>query len=172
MIDPQTNPSGEEFEAYNVRRWGSSGWTRHLKSEGRKDGATFKKWTWWPNTSKAHQLVLFAERSGIDTSTSNHALFEAVYKKGENISLIDVLVHVGSETLSLPPAELRQFLENDEGRREVVNEIQTGRQKYRISGVPYFIIGKEGSSELPYGLSGAQSSRTFMQYFEELSEET
>uniref|UniRef100_A0A7S4N3L0 DSBA-like thioredoxin domain-containing protein n=1 Tax=Odontella aurita TaxID=265563 RepID=A0A7S4N3L0_9STRA len=170
MIDPQTNRNGEEFEAYNTRRWGSSGWTHHLKSEGRKDGATFKKWVWWPNTSKAHELVLFAERNGIDTSISNRALFEAIYEEGENISLVNVLVKVG-ERLNLPSEELRRFLENEEGKRDVVKEIQTGRKKYRISGVPYFIIGREGSNELPYGLSGAQEARTFLQYFEELSDD-
>uniref|UniRef100_A0A7R9VFB1 DSBA-like thioredoxin domain-containing protein n=1 Tax=Pseudictyota dubia TaxID=2749911 RepID=A0A7R9VFB1_9STRA len=171
MIDPQTNPTGEEFEAYNIRRWGSSGWTRHLKSEGRKDGAKFEKWTWWPNTSKAHQLVLFAERSGIDTNASNRALFEAVYEEGMNISLVEVLVQIGSERLNLDATKLRQFLEGDEGKREVVRQIQTGRQKYRISGVPYFIVGRDGSDELPYGLSGAQTSRTFLQCFEELCED-
>lgn len=170
MIDSQTNRNGEEFEAYNVRRWGSSGWTRHLKQEGRKDGAAFKKWTWWPNTSKAHQLVLFAERNGIDTSTSNRALFEALYEEGANISLVEVLVQVGSDRLSLPAAEVRSFLENDEGKRDVVREIQTGRQKYCISGVPYFIIGREGSAELPKGLSGAQGSQTLLEYFDKLSE--
>uniref|UniRef100_A0A7S2A6A0 DSBA-like thioredoxin domain-containing protein n=1 Tax=Trieres chinensis TaxID=1514140 RepID=A0A7S2A6A0_TRICV len=169
MIDPATNPRGEEFEAYNIRRWGGSGWTRRLISEGRKDGATFNNWVWWPNTLKAHQLVLFAEKRGIDTSRSNEALFRCIYEDGGNASIVDDLVRVGSEDLGLPADELRQYLENDDGAQEVKAEISRGRRKYNISGVPYFIIGKERSEELPYGMSGAQSPRTFLKYFEELS---
>jgi hypothetical protein len=43
LTDSGTNPPGENFEAYNQRRWGSSGWTNHLKQEGREDGAMFEK---------------------------------------------------------------------------------------------------------------------------------
>lgn len=43
MIDPGTKAEGEEFEAYNVRRWGSSGWTHSLKRSGRQVGANFNE---------------------------------------------------------------------------------------------------------------------------------
>lgn len=171
MIDPGTNPSGEEFEAYNVRRWGGSGWTRRLKSEGRKDGASFADWRWWPNTQKAHQLVSYAsERGGIDTSVSNAALFDAIYERGENVSLVDTLVRVGIERLGLSDeGDLRRFLEKDEGADEMKKEIQTGQQRYGISGVPFFIIGAEGREEPPYGFSGAQGTRTFLTHFREVA---
>jgi len=178
MIDPGTNINGEEFEAYNQRRWGSSGWTNHLKSEGRKDGANFANWNWWPNTMKAHCLVNFAhERYNVDTSMSNAAIFHALYEEGMNVSLIDTLVKVGTERLGLPEDELRQYLEAGEGERGVKNEIKTGRNMYDISGVPFFVIERadddddddEGDGR-PYGLSGAQSANTFLRIFEELSE--
>ena len=66
QIDPGTNPGGEEFEAYNRRRWGGSGWTRRLIEEGRRDGANFADWRWWPSTLKAHQLVRYAEERLLD----------------------------------------------------------------------------------------------------------
>lgn len=31
MIDMRTNPGGEEYLAYNQRRWGSDGWTQSLR---------------------------------------------------------------------------------------------------------------------------------------------
>ena len=31
MIDPQTQPNGEDYLAYNRRRWGGDGWTASLK---------------------------------------------------------------------------------------------------------------------------------------------
>lgn len=173
MIDPGTNPMGEEFEAYNRRRWGGSGWTHDLRAKGRKDGAgaNFENWKWWPNTYKAHQLVRFAEGKGIDTSTSNKVLFEAIYEEGENVSLIDTLVRIAADKLSLPSEEVRTYLESDEGGAEIENDINNGRRKYSISGVPFFIIGSEGSGQLPYAMSGAQSSNTFLRTFATVLEE-
>ena len=41
---------GEDYLAYNKRRWGSDSWTQALRREGRPDGAAFKCWQWWPAT--------------------------------------------------------------------------------------------------------------------------
>jgi predicted DsbA family dithiol-disulfide isomerase len=172
IIDPGTNPSGETFEAYTHRRWGSSSWTNRLKQEGSKDGASFQNWKWWPNTTNAHCLIKFAqEKYGVESSKSNAALFKALYEEGKNISLIDVLVQIGMDDLGLPEEELKNYIESDEGVAGVQNQIKDGKQKYQISGVPFFMIGKEGSDDEPYGLSGAQKPQTFINLFEELSEE-
>ena len=66
---------------------------------------------------------------------------------------------------------LKNYIESDEGVAGVQNQIKDGKQKYQISGVPFFMIGKEGSDDEPYGLSGAQKPQTFINLFEELSEE-
>ena len=172
QIDPGTAVNGEEFEAYNQRRWGGSGWTRSLKQNGMKDGASFKDWNWWPNTMKAHQMVKFAdERCGVDTAKSNAALFNALYEEGKNVSLLDVLVQVGKDDLGLPEDELRRYLEEDEGAEAVRFEIEEGRKMYRITGVPFFVISRVGSEGPPYGLSGAQSARSFLDVFEKLTKE-
>lgn len=171
MIDPGTRGDGEEFEAYNKRRWGGSGWTNHLRSEGRKDGAMFGNWKWWPNTLKAHQLVLYAEKeNNIDTSTSNAALFQASYEEGENISSTSTLVQVG-EKLGLEDTDaLTEYLENGKGASEVMKEIQAGRKKYQIKGVPFFIVDGDAAKR-PYGMSGAQSADTLVELFEEVGGE-
>jgi predicted DsbA family dithiol-disulfide isomerase len=178
MIDPGTNKEGEEYLAYNRRRWGSDGWTHSLRRDGRKIGANFADWQWWPNTAKAHQLVsYFAHKQGPgdSTSRSNQALFEALYEEGKNLSTVDTLVQVAVEKLGLPVSEqddLRTFLEQDRAASEVQQEITEGRQKYSISGVPYFVIGKEPreSGERPYGFSGAQPPQAFLDIFKELEE--
>jgi len=57
--------------------------------------------------------------------------------------------------------------------RIMQSEIQNGKRNYDIKGVPYFIIQNHLSSErdqLPYGLSGAQESYTFLKIFKELME--
>jgi hypothetical protein len=44
--------TGEEYMAYNQRRWGGDGWTHSLRRSGKADGANFSDWKWWPNTLK------------------------------------------------------------------------------------------------------------------------
>jgi len=179
MIDPGTQPDGEEFEAYNIRRWGSSGWTRSMIRQGSKDGATFRNWKWWPHTLKAHQLILMMEKSyGIETSRSKAALFEALYEEGENISLVDTLCKVANEKLGIEDTDVvRAHLEQDKGAADVKREIDRGRRAYNIKGVPFFIIGEgsapggSSSTKKPYGLSGAQPVDTFVELFEEFAVE-
>jgi predicted DsbA family dithiol-disulfide isomerase len=139
-----------------------------LKQEGTKDGAIFKKWTWWPSTMKAHQFVAFASKHGVSTSASNQVLFEALYEEGENISLVDTLVSIGKNKLELDETELRAYLEDNETAKEVKKEIESGRRKYRIGGVPYFIV--DGNAvDKPYAFSGAQPQATFLEVFDEVS---
>lgn len=182
MIDPSTKTDGEDFEAYNIRRWGSSGWTQSLKRRGRQVGADFNNWVTWPNTLKAHQLIAFVTHPDRQvankptTSECNAVIFDAMYECGENISLVDTLVKIGREKLGVTEGgELRAHLENNVGAKEVMKEIQTGRRKYGISGVPYFVVAtEERESRLvgkPYTLSGAQDSSAFVEMFEELAEE-
>ena len=53
IIDPGTAAGGEEYLAYNKRRWGSDGWTYSLKAQGRKVGAPFQDWKWWAKYLKS-----------------------------------------------------------------------------------------------------------------------
>lgn len=168
QIDPGTKLEGETFEGYNQRRWGGSGWTHHLKQEGRKDGAPFSDWKWWPNTLHAHQFVAFASNHGISTSKTNQVLFESLYEEGENISLVDTLVSIGKNKLNLDETELRAYLQDDKTALEVKRVIESGRRKYGISGVPFFIV--DGNAvDKPYAFSGAQPSATFLEVFHEVS---
>jgi len=177
MIDPGTKLEGEEYLAYNRRRWGGDGWTGHLRHSGKPVGANFANWKWWPHTLKAHQLVAYFEQKRNNqqqedtTDRTNQALFEVLYEEGENPSSVDVLVEsVGVKKLGLSDweaEELRLFLEQDKAAAQVKHEISEGRKKFQISGVPYFVIGKEGQK--PYGFSGAQPPETFLEIFEELA---
>lgn len=174
LIDPNTATNGEEFEAYNIRRWGGSGWTTQLKQAGQKDGASFKNWKWWPNTLKAHQLIQFAEKTcGVDTGRSNAALFHALYEEGENVSLSDTLVRIGVDRLGVSDEEkLRKYLEDDTGVDRVLKDIRQCRQKYDIQSVPTFVLEREeigGASDSPIVLSGAQSSKAFLRAFAQLA---
>lgn len=70
ISDPCCPPSpssraGEEYLAYNVRRWGGDGWCHDLRRSGRPDGALFANWRWWPASAKGHQLLLLAQQQGL-----------------------------------------------------------------------------------------------------------
>ena len=182
IIDPNTKIDGEEFEAYNIRRWGSSGWTHGLKRSGGKVGANFSNWKTWPNTLRAHQLIAYVTsparkvENKPTTSECNAAIFDAMYERGENVSLVDTLVSIGTERLGVSASEiddLKRHLDNNVGAKDVMKEIQTGRRRYKIQGVPFFVIGAVDKEEsylgTPYGFSGAQDSSTFVDIFEELS---
>ena len=110
------------------------------------------------------------------TSECNAAIFDAMYERGENVSIVDTLVKIGTECLGVSPHEvddLKNHLENNVGAKDVMKDIQTGRRRYQIQGVPFFVIGAvEGEESLgrPYGFSGAQDSSTFIDIFEELAE--
>jgi predicted DsbA family dithiol-disulfide isomerase len=202
MIDPGTNKNGETVDAYCRRRWGGAGWTKSMIASGKKDGATFGNWKWWPHTLKAHQLIQFLcshnpiinksqyrDNSSSSSSSSssmsdrvNQALFRAEYEQGENISNIDTLIEIARQLLlqENPNSytnvaqildELSTYLTQDLGANQVQQEINTGRQRYGISGVPYFVVGLDNIPQRkPYGLSGAQASATFVELFDELAE--
>jgi predicted DsbA family dithiol-disulfide isomerase len=181
MIDPGTDPNGEEFEAYNRRRCGSSGWTHHLKQEGRKDGARFDQWKWWPNTKKAHQFIEYFSKHHhtiVDTDRLNQILFQRLYEQGANISLVETLVDIAVQELNdvvTAPDDIRQvrdYLEEDRGWYTVQNAIQFERKQYNIRGVPYFVIETTTINDdgLRYAFSGAQSVRTFVEIFRELAD--
>lgn len=169
MIDPGTALRGETVEDYCRRRWGGSGWTHSLKSSGKKDGALFADWKYWPNTLKAHQLIHFCSKNSIcSTDEANKHLFEAEYEKGQNISSEECLVAIG-KNLGANEEDLQKYLSQDQGADEVKKDINSGRRKYGISGVPYFIVGDSKESNKPYGFSGAQEPDTFVELFENLS---
>ncbi|PSC68373.1 DSBA family thioredoxin domain containing [Micractinium conductrix] len=172
IIDHGTAPQGEEYLAYNVRRWGSDGWCAGLRRSGLPDGAAFSDWRWWPDSMRAHQLLLLAQDQGKGRQ-AKEALLRATYEEGQNLFEVDALVAVGAALApQQTPDELRSYLqvglEEDSGRAAVLADDKRGKRELDISGVPYFIVGPGGSSgsDGPSGrrfaLSGAQPTSAFV----------
>ena len=86
MIDPGTKPDGEEYAAYNRRRWGGDGWTRSMKAMGAREGAPYANWKTWPNTTHAGRLLMKAEQHGLGDKLIG-TLYRMCYEQGENVSL-------------------------------------------------------------------------------------
>jgi predicted DsbA family dithiol-disulfide isomerase len=179
QIDPGTKLTGEPFEAYCERRWGNSDLVLDpLRATGAPEGATFGNWQWWPNTMKGHQWILYGkEKHNADTSHANAILFRALYEDGENLSETNTLVNLAAKEFPDWSSDaLREYLDDNKGKKAVQQEIQSSSQRFGIKGVPFFIVGRdddESSSpnEKPYAFSGAPTSEGFLELFRELSEQ-
>ena len=90
LIDPNTEKNGEDYLAYNKRRWGDDSWTEELKEVGSKVGCTFSNWKTWPNTLLGHTLIVEAEKINKGEEVL-HELFVKQYQEGQNVSLEDTL---------------------------------------------------------------------------------
>ncbi|GBG83225.1 hypothetical protein CBR_g36839 [Chara braunii] len=151
MIDSRTKSNGEEYLAYNRRRWGSDGWTHSLRSSARRDGLAFGDWKWWPNTLHAHRLVHLAEKVGRGSEAKDR-LFQKTYEEGGNVSLVDVVCSIADD-MGLEGG--RQALERGEAMAEVIAEDRRAKEKLNIHSVPHFIVGNK------LALSGAQDPAAF-----------
>lgn len=114
------------------------------------------------------------DKHNVDTSKANAILFQALYEDGENLC---ALVNLAArEFPDWDGDDLRKYLDDNKGKKEVQQEIRSGRERFGIKGVPFFIVGKDddessSSNEKPYAFSGAQHSETFVELFRELSEQ-
>ncbi|XP_024515926.1 uncharacterized protein LOC9639863 [Selaginella moellendorffii] len=151
IIDHSTNPSGEEYLAYNRRRWGSDSWTTSLRRSGAKDGAVFENWKWWPNSLHGHRLVRLADTVG-KAAEAEQLLFTLTYEEGQNISDLEVLKSAG-EKLGLP--NVREYLESGEGKREVLEEDKLAKGKMGLHSVPSFLFNGK------FSCSGAMDTKSF-----------
>lgn len=170
IIDPGTKADGEDYNAYCRRRWGGDGWTYELREMGRDEGAAFSNWKWWPATMQCHRLIHFAEKKGVTSSHSNAAIFQALYEEGQNVSLNEVLAGIAVKKLGLDQREVLQYLQSSQDCEVVAKQIEMGRRKYNISGVPFFIVGPSDGRQRPYGISGAEEADTFLKIFEEFDQ--
>ncbi|EGB05970.1 hypothetical protein AURANDRAFT_15199, partial [Aureococcus anophagefferens] len=136
MIDPNTQPSGEDYKAYNRRRWGGDGWTRSLRAKGRAVGAPFANWQTWPHTMRAHQLMMFAPHE--KEHELKERLFEAVYERGENISDLETLCRIAGDA-GLDTAGFRAVADTRAARDGVNRECAQASAR-GVQGVPFFIV--------------------------------
>lgn len=153
MIDPATKENGEEYLAYNRRRWGGDGWTYSLREAGKKIGCNFANWKTWPNTFLGHSLVAAGTKIGKGEEVLDE-IFKYCYEEGENVSLEETLNKIAKKF------DIQNWNVNDNHKKVKIDD-QTGKRTYDISGVPYFIIGK-------YVLEGAQPPKAFISTFNKL----
>nr|AGM32428.1 DSBA family thioredoxin domain containing protein [Coptotermes formosanus] len=170
MIDPETKKDGEEYLAYNQRRWGSDGWTYDLRRHAKSvPGVSFGNWKIWPNTLNPHRALRFArETSGSEAEVKLCGEFmKMCYEEGKNISLGETCVEAVKRVAGLDPEKAKEIFVSNKYLKEVIEEDTAGKRK-GIHGVPYFEVSFEGSSK-PYVVEGCQQPGKWIQMFERIS---
>ena len=177
MIDTRTATGGEEYMAYNRRRWGGDGWTYELRSRGEKVGAKFAKWVWWPNTLRGHALEHYVLEHYGPAAQDNmtRILFQLTYEEGCNISEESGLLKACS-MLSERMPDLHidvPAMEQAVKSRACVDkawEEDKESKSYGIDGVPFFRIfcPKVLPESRAITLGGCQPISGFVRAFERI----
>jgi predicted DsbA family dithiol-disulfide isomerase len=164
MIDPATAPDGEEYTAYNRRRWGSDGWTRSMRAMGRREGCPYANWKTWPNTTHAGRLLLLAEKHGVADSVIG-ILYRYCYEEGENVSLRETVARAANEA-GVPGGE--EYVLSDAGLLELSLALKNAKVNgKRVSAAPTFLL-RVGSATADF--SGAQDFEQWLSMLEQCAE--
>jgi predicted DsbA family dithiol-disulfide isomerase len=142
-LNPDLPPEGLARDDYRKLKFGSLDYSRGLDRQvaeaGDAVGLEFRhdlmKWT--PNTLECHRLIWLAGREGKQDDLVEY-LFRAYFHDGRNIGERSVMLDA-AEAAGIDRSEAERFLDSDEGRAEVMRELERARQS-GISGVPTFMV--------------------------------
>lgn len=167
-LNPTMPLSGKNQKEYLSEKFGGDSEyeriTDHTTAVAEAEGLTFnfEKQLVSPNTRNAHRLILLSKESGKHLEMVE-ALFKAYFTDGIDLSKKENLITI-AEQVGLDRTRTELFLQSETGIAEVAvaeNELQ----KIGITGVPFYIVNDK------YGISGAQSSDTFVQAFQNIGKE-
>ncbi len=160
QLNPTMPKEGISRREYRTRKFGS--WERSLELDarvvavGEAEGIPFaiERIERTPNTLDAHRLVWLADKEGNQDAVVE-ALFRAYFTEGRDIgnrqTLLDVVAAAG-----LDRDEAEAMLNSEDGL-EAVNEADTLARRFRVEGVPFFIVNGT------FTLSGAQQPDVFLE---------
>ena len=125
-------------------------------------------------TQKAHRLIYLAGKQQQNKQDElSLELFNSLLSRGENIAKDEVLLKA-AETVGIERSKVEEELKtpSQEVLAAVDSAEKQGRKKYKISGVPFFVItqeneGDHGAAEVL--LSGAQEPSTFVSAFSKVT---
>lgn len=120
------------------------------------------------NTTFSHALVQLAKAHNLQNETMD-AIFRAYFENCVDISNVDILVALGRQ-VGLDEFETRQYLENPQTVNDVIREAEEIRQRYKVSGVPAFIISRSDKKGYKLRFSGAQPVEIFVAAFKRIAE--
>ena len=165
MIDPGTKADGEEYMAYNRRRWGGDGWTTSMKAMGAREGAPYANWKTWPNTTHASRMLMRAEQYELGDKLIER-LYRMCYEEGENVSLRETVARAASE-VGVPGAA--EYMASDQGLAELEAQLRGAKAGgKRVSAAPTFSLRAGAAAG---GFSGAQDTAQWLSMLEQCAEQ-
>jgi predicted DsbA family dithiol-disulfide isomerase len=142
-LNPGLPAEGLPRDQYRKMKFGSLDYSRRLDRQvaeaGDDAGLDFRHdlMSWTPNTVECHRLIWFGGREGKQDDLVEN-LFRAYFHEGKNIGERGVMLDA-AEAAGIARGEAESFLDGDEGRDEIMRELDHARQT-GISGVPSFMV--------------------------------
>jgi predicted DsbA family dithiol-disulfide isomerase len=122
------------------------------------------------NTFNGHRLASYCHQKGgaAMQDVLMEELFKNYFAEGKAPCDNEVLL-AAAKKAGLEDSEASSVVfDENKHKKETQEELGIGRQM-RVSGVPYFVVTKDGNNQ-KYALSGAQPSEAFTEIFETLLE--
>jgi predicted DsbA family dithiol-disulfide isomerase len=164
-LNPAMPKEGRNQKEYLVAKFGSEAQYEKIIGNTTKVAADeglafdFSKQHVSPNTRDAHRIIWLAKKENKQTE-AKEAFMKAYFEDGVDLSKTENLLNVATQ-VGLDRAKVEKVLHSEEGLAEVITAEKLSVQR-GVSGVPFYIIDGK------YGISGAQSSDTFIQAFKEI----
>lgn len=166
FLDPTLPKAGiNKLESYN-KKFGPQRVAQMLpmmQRVGAAEGINFSYGGLIANTLDSHRLMEYAHKVGgseLQNKVCNE-LFSLYFEREGNIGSTEALADAAAKA-GMDKAAVTAFLGTDELRREVQEEVQQLIRKYRIGGVPFFVIDGK------YKVEGAQEAEAFSDIWEEI----
>ncbi|UKN01206.1 DsbA family oxidoreductase [Paracrocinitomix mangrovi] len=127
----------------------------HVTKTAETEGLNYQLDKVFPtNTFKAHRLLHLAKEKGLQFELKE-ALMNAYFVEAKNVddhaNLLQIAISVGLDEM-----DVQNVLTTEMYKANVQRDIEEGIQ-LGLQGVPFFVIDRK------YGISGAQSTDTFLQ---------
>lgn len=113
-------------------------------------------------TLASHRLIELAMAKGGEELQNKcvEELFKDYFEREANIGDVDTLVNAAARA-GMDAGEVRTYLQSNEGAERVLKEVRAWSTKFRISGVPFFIVNNK------FRLSGAQETDVLLEAIDE-----
>jgi predicted DsbA family dithiol-disulfide isomerase len=168
-LNPGMPVHGENNKEYLVEKFGSVDRYELLTSQTTRVAAQeelsfdFNKQRIIPNTRKAHALIQFAGQFKKQSELTD-AFFRAYFSDGINLSDDENLLDI-SQNIGLDKEQARVIIADVKQLKRIEQRERTW-QTFGIRGVPFYIINDQ------YGISGAQTTETFIRALKEGDKKT
>lgn len=164
-LNPDMPKEGRNQREYLIAKFGSEAQYEKIIDNTTKVAADeglafdFSKQHVSPNTRDAHRIIWLAKKENKQPE-AKEAFMKAYFEDGVDLSKTENLLNVASQ-VGLDRAKVEKVLNSEDGLAEVITAEKLSAQR-GVSGVPFYILDGK------YGISGAQSSDTFIQAFKEI----